>query len=68
MPRTVSTSIQAVEGTAAEAPQDLVLRCLETSCWERVGTYCESVDEYVVKWAVFDKAGSKYDCDKADDG
>ncbi len=54
--------------TTAEAHQDMVLRCLETSCWERVSTYCESVDEYVVQWAVFDKAGSEYGCDKADDG
>ena len=68
MPRSVSTSIQAVERTAAEAPQDLVLRCLETSCWERVGAYRESVNEYVVKWAVLDKTGSKFCCDKADDG
>jgi hypothetical protein len=49
--------------TAAKTYQDLVLRCLETGCGKCVGTYCESVDEHAVEWAVFDKAGSEY-CDE----
>jgi hypothetical protein len=68
MPSTVSTRIQTMERTTAETYQDLVLRCLKTSCWERVGAYCESVDEYAVQWAIYDKVGSEYRCNKKDDG
>lgn len=58
------TGIQTLARTAAKANQDLVLRCLETSCWERAGTYSKSIDEYVIKWAVLDKAGSEHGSDE----
>jgi len=44
--------IQEMERAATTTAQDLVLRRLETSCGQRVGTYCESAHEHAVVWTV----------------